>query len=73
MFVLALKMAVLVSMCGNVGAGRLPGLDAIKTAPAARVVLALLETTALGSSLPSVVCRVGAGSRYVSALEVDWP
>jgi hypothetical protein len=35
-------------------------------APAARVLLALSESTALGSSLPSVVGRVRAGGHCVS-------
>jgi hypothetical protein len=74
-FVLALKRAVLVAMRGNFVVGRLPcsaaGTGCYEdswpaVAAATRVVLALSEPTAPGSSLPSEADRVRAGGRCVS-------
>jgi hypothetical protein len=41
-------------------------------APAAKVMLALSQSTALGATLPSVVGLVRAGCHYVCSLGVGW-
>jgi hypothetical protein len=75
------QRASLVSIRGRVVGGRPPGSSAgtgcnedrsTDAAPAVRAVLALSESTALGSSLPSVVGQICADGCCVSALGVGW-
>jgi hypothetical protein len=84
MFVMALKRGVHVTMFLEAlkraiprswyAAEFSPGVDAVKTAAclstSGRVVSALSKSDVLGSSFPSVVGRVHAGSRCVSTLGV---